>query len=375
MKTAILIKTLSLSLLLVSCKPSLVLDGQYSSIERLARDVVELGIPGIAVCYGASVSYRCYQDGYVDFESSLATVETSRFRIASITKTFTAALIYKLADRGLIDVEGNFTDYVNSESVNRIPYINQVRVIDLLEHTSGIYNFTNSDDFEKNLFGSSRSGNLNVLPDELLVYATQMNNKPSFLPGKGHEYSNTGYILLGLLIEEVTGLSYAQALDTYVFAPCGMTDTGLEGSSSYSPDLHSYTYADTWDRIVQKQFGIGNGILDGRKQLNSNSLFNVSSGRQGFNGWAWSAGAINSTATDLARFLQCYLDGNYQATSNLDEVSQYSTYGWRGLSTGIDALMMFDVKERNIYVVLINVTNSVVDANDIYQKLRQLVIK
>ena len=375
MKTAILIKTLSLSLLLIACKPSPVLKDQYSSVELLMRDVVKMGIPGIAVCYGASVSYRCYQDGYVDVESGLVAVEKSRFRIASITKTFTAALIYKLAERGLIDVEGNFNDYVGSELVNRIPYINQVRIIDLLEHTSGIYNFTNSDDFEKSLFGSSRSGNLNLSPDELLTYATQKHNEPSFLPGEGHEYSNTGYILLGLLIEEVTGLSYAQALDAYIFVPCGMTDTGLEGSPGYSPDLHSYTYANAWDRIVQRQFGIGNGILDGRRQLNSSSLFNVSSGRQSFNGWAWSAGAINSTATDLAQFLQCYLDGNYQTTSNLDEVSQYSTYGWRGLSTGIDALMMYDVKERNIYVVLINATNGVVDANDIYQKLRQLVIK
>ena len=309
------------------------------------------------------------------FEAGVTTEQNSRFRIASITKTFTAALVYRLAELGLVDVEGNFTDYVSSELVRRIPYINQVRIIDLLEHTSGIYNFTNSDVFEKSLFGSKRLGNLDLLPDELLTFAIQDDNEPSFLPGKGREYSNTGYILLGLLIEEVTGMSYAQALESNILVPCEMTDTGLEGSARNLPNLHSYTYAGAWDRLVQKQFGLGNGILNGRSNLGASSLFNVSSGRQSYNGWAWSAGGVYSTATDLAKFLQCYLNGDFQTTSSLDEVSQYHTYGWRGMSTGIDALMMFDVREKNIYVVLLNVTNGIVDSNDIYLKLRQFVIQ
>jgi len=366
-----------MAFLLSSCSINPVLETQYESVDQVLEDSVSIGIPGISVCYGHSLSYQCKQDGFISIETETAVELNSQFRLASITKTFTAALVFELAKKDLIDVNGRYIDYVDTDIVSRIPNIEKVTILNLLEHTSGIFNFTNSDGFERNLFGTHALDASDMLPNQILNYVVQEGVSPTFLPGQDREYSNSGYILLGLLIEKVTGLTYAQALQEFIFGPCGMNDTFVEGESSGLPYpplyLNSYTYADTWDRFVKKQFGIGNGILTGIDPIGSSNLYNVSHSRQHFNAWAWSAGAVVSSAPDLAKFLQCYFRGDFQTALIPEELLNYKTYGWRGLSTGIDALMMYDVKDEYFYIVLVNATNGVVDTNDIYLKLREVV--
>lgn len=371
-------KTLHIALVvivlpLLSCTSNLVLKDDYTSVDAVIQDSIELGVPGIAVCYGNRLSYECAEGGFTDLTAGVAALSTSSFRTASITKTFTAAVVYKLSEQGFLDINDKFTDYVRSELVDQIPHIRQVKIIDLLEHRSGIFNFTNSSDFEKMLFEPGRSTDLSLPPHDFLAYAIDERNKPSFLPGEGREYSNTGYILLGLLIEEVTGLSYEMALDDYIFEPCDMSDTFLEGATQRSSNMVSYTYVNRWDRLFNKQFGLGNGILKGHKPINANNLYDVSTGRENFNGWPWAAGAISSTSVDLAKFFQCYLNHDFQTVADPETLSAYQTYGWRGLSTGIDALMMYDVADEFFYVVLVNVSNGAIDSNDIYLKLRDVL--
>ena len=358
--------------ILQGCPSKPKLSQQYKSTEHLLKDVVKLGIPGVSVCHGAVENYQCSQAGVTDVESQSTTREDSKFRTASITKTFTAALIFKLRDLNFVDLDKPISHYIKSELVAKIPNIDNVKVIDLLEHTSGIFNFTNSDKFEQYIFRDNDLNSRNIKPEELVSYAADVNNKPSFSPGMGREYSNTGYILLGLLVESVTGLNYQAALKKYIFGPSGMTHSILESELTPAVNLNSYAYVSGWDNLIESQVGVGNGILEGRDSVNDEDLYNVSKGRKYYNGWAWSAGAISSNAGDLAKFLEKYLVGDYQTILNPGKILVNKTYGWRGTSTGIDALMMYDVKQKNIYVVLINATNGAINANDIYLKLRQL---
>ncbi len=360
-------------MLFQGCSSQQILKSHYDSAEQLLDDAVQLGIPGISVCYGSVDNYQCLQKGMMELESKTKVTSTTQFRTASITKTFTQALLFKLVELELLDITKRFTDYVQTDITKNIPHIEQVKIIDLIRHQSGIFNFTNTDDFELQLFTHMDLNSEILSPDDLLLYVINGKNSPSFLPGESTEYSNTGYILLGILIEEITGLSYAQALSKYILIPSGMANSSLEGRLTTSTLAANYTYANAWERLTQSQVGIGNGILKDRDSLNEANLYNVSNERKFFNAWAWSAGALSSSATDLAKFLEMYLDGRYQTVNNPEKIAQYKTYGWMGGTTGIDVLMMYDVKEKNIYVVMLNATNAVINSNDIYIKLRKLV--
>ncbi|MEM6649844.1 MAG: serine hydrolase domain-containing protein [Pseudomonadota bacterium] len=144
------------------------------------------------------------------FEAVPFTEET-RFRIASITKQFTVATILKLWEEGKIDIDANVATYM-PQFMGK-PAEN-VTIRQLMEHSSGILpniEFLRRSDVREN-------------PIEL---AEDFWDAPlEFEPGSQFDYSNSAYQLLGLLIEEVTGLDYGTALQTYLFTPLGLENTG-----------------------------------------------------------------------------------------------------------------------------------------------------
>ena len=133
----------------------------------------------------------------------------SRFRVASLSKTFTAAAIEQLAAQGKLSLKDTLEAYVPG-----IPNGAQITIEQLLGHTSGVGVL---DDAEVTT---------RCLPTADLV-ARLRRSKPLFAPGKDDQYSNEGYLLLGAIIEKVTGQSYAQALAQRVFEPLKLADTGV----------------------------------------------------------------------------------------------------------------------------------------------------
>ncbi|RFZ90094.1 class A beta-lactamase-related serine hydrolase [Mucilaginibacter conchicola] len=137
------------------------------------------------------------------------------FEIASVTKTFTAALILKLAEEKKLSLDDRLSKYYPA-----YPRGEGITIRQLLTHTSGIYNYTEDGDFMHERSGKPAS--------EKEMMALFEHQPLEFEPGKGWKYSNSGYQLLGYIIRKVTGLTYQQAIRNYIFQPLNMTQSGFD---------------------------------------------------------------------------------------------------------------------------------------------------
>jgi len=169
--------------------------------------------------------------GMQDFENNVPNNNETKFRLASVTKQFTAMLVMQLVEKGKINLEGKLTDY--------LPYYrkdigDKITISQILSHTSGLANYT-----ENRKFMQEESG-LKVTPkDFVLKYCSE---DLIFEPGTKWEYSNSGYFILGLIIEEITGKSWEDNLQENILTPVGMTSSGNEHSDkTYENKAKGYT--------------------------------------------------------------------------------------------------------------------------------------
>jgi CubicO group peptidase (beta-lactamase class C family) len=152
---------------------------------------------------GKAVFSKSY--GMADLEWNVPNSPSTRFNIASMTKQFTAASILLLEDRGKLKTDDLVKKYLPDAPASW----NKITIYHLLTHTSGI-----ADDSAKYEPGT---------PDKLLF-----NDKPlNFQPGEQWAYTNLGYIVLGYLLERITGQTYEEFVQANIFKPLGMNDSGL----------------------------------------------------------------------------------------------------------------------------------------------------
>ncbi|WP_337041004.1 serine hydrolase [Emticicia sp. 17c] len=153
--------------------------------------------------------------GYQNIEKLLSNSAVTLYPIASITKTFTATLILKLAEQRLLSIDDKLSKYYPD-----FPSGDSISIEHLLTHTSGIYNYTNELEFMLNEAGKPAS--------EQKIVAIFKNKPLDFPPGKGWNYSNSGYCLLGYIIEKVTKMPYYSAVRKYIFEPYKMNNSGFD---------------------------------------------------------------------------------------------------------------------------------------------------
>jgi CubicO group peptidase (beta-lactamase class C family) len=210
-------------------------------------------------------------DGKIAFEKAYGlgdeewgapnTVHT-KFRIASLGKQFTATCILLLQERGRMSVHDPISRYLPG-----LPAAwHAITIHQLLTHTSGIPNYTSSPEIGK----LDRTG---ATPQQMVAL---VQDKPlDFGPGTNWSYSNTGYILLGMIVEKVSGQSYADFLKNNIFAPLGMSDSGYDTA-----------------RNILKERASGYDMIDGH--LANADFIDMSI--------PFSAGGIYSTVEDMYRW-------------------------------------------------------------------------
>ncbi len=158
--------------------------------------------------------------GMANMEWNIPNQPDTKFRIGSVTKQFTAAMILQLVESGKIKLDGRITDYLPDY---RKDTGDRVTIHQLLNHTSGIPSYTNNPDF----FGKVSRDPYRV-SDFVKKFAS---GDLEYEPGSRYGYNNSGYFLLGAIIEQVTGKSYAENLDERIVKPLGLTGTGYDLSS------------------------------------------------------------------------------------------------------------------------------------------------
>jgi CubicO group peptidase (beta-lactamase class C family) len=200
--------------------------------------------------------------GWANAEWEIPNTPQTKFRIGSVTKQFTSMAVLQLQEQGKLKVQDSICVYLAPCPDTWKP----VTVHHLLTHTSGIPSYTNSPDYTKRM----------MIPATREEMVARFRDLPlEFEPGSQFKYNNSGYFLLGLILEKVADKEYEQVLRTQIFEPLGMSDTGY----------------DRTDAIIARRAagyrGLGNALQ------NAESLDMLQ---------PFSAGALYSTVTDLLKW-------------------------------------------------------------------------
>lgn len=153
--------------------------------------------------------------GFANYSFEIKNTPETKFRIGSLSKGFTAVAILQLEEKGLLSIDDKLKKYIPD-----YPRGNEITIKNLLTHTSGIPNHTEFDDFnkERRVYEYSILETIEVFKNKAL----------EFNPGEKFEYSNSNYILLGLVIEQVSKLSYSEFIAQNIFKPLKMDNSGFE---------------------------------------------------------------------------------------------------------------------------------------------------
>ncbi|MFF2043424.1 serine hydrolase domain-containing protein [Kitasatospora sp. NPDC058170] len=238
--------------------------------------------------------------GSADLATGAAASADGRFRIGSVTKTFVSTVVLQLVAEHRIGLE----DSVESRLPGAVPNGAGITVRQLLNHTSGLvsytddaaFNFDNPAVVRQWLAGGRWTP---YRPQQLVDIATA--HPPYFAPGQGWHYSNTNYILAGMLIERTTGRSWAEEVERRIIRPLGLTGTSMPVHSPFiaGPHAHGYLPLDT-------------GPADA-------TLLDPS--------MAGASGAGISTTADLARFISALLGGQLLGPAELAEMQRTADIG------------------------------------------------
>jgi len=244
--------------------------------------IIEGRAVGIAVAVvqnGETLLYKGY--GSADIERSVPTPHDAIFEIGSITKQFTAAAILQLRDAGKVDLDADITRYLPDYPTQG----RKIPVRRLLDHTSGIRGITEIPAFRELMRQRDWPRD-----SAIALFARQPFD---FEPGEAQIYNNSAYILLGHIIEKVSGMSYEDYVEQKIFAPLGMTRSSYcNYSDTVSGRAAGYRYE---NRQPAREPG------------------NVHT-------WPYSAGSLCSTAGDLATWLQALHGGKVLAPKSYAEM-------------------------------------------------------
>lgn len=201
--------------------------------------------------------------GLANFEHQIPNTPQTVFRIGSITKQFAAMLILQQVQAGKLKLDDPINQYLNDPPDAWAP----ITIHHLLSHTGGVFNFTDGLDYLSKQFNLGR-------PDKQVL--AMFRDKPlRFTPGEKHEYSNSGYVLLGLILEKVTGQGFEALLKKQIFDPLQMTASGYDRAALIVP-RRAQGYTRHGDKVA-------------------NALYVDMQG-------TYAAGAILSTVEDLGRW-------------------------------------------------------------------------
>lgn len=155
--------------------------------------------------------------GMADIPNNVPLQNCHKMMIGSISKVFTSTLIFQLQEEDLLSIEDPLNQWIDRSITDQIENANVVSLRQLLNHTSGLYDYNN---WEFTL-DATNNPNMILSLEEKLKYAY---GKPAtHAPGRDYEYSNTNFVLLGMVIEAASGLELGEALQTYIFDPLNVT--------------------------------------------------------------------------------------------------------------------------------------------------------
>ncbi|MDG2534645.1 serine hydrolase [Sphingomonas sp. HITSZ_GF] len=232
----------------------------------------------VVIARGDTILYRKAR-GLAEVELGVSLAPDQSFRIASITKSFTAALLVQMAARGEVALDAPVVRYLAD-----VPLDPRITLRQLLSHTAGV---SETDAVPQPPFGN---GEVPIAEQVRRIAARPL----AFEPGTAQRYSNAGYILLAAVIEKVTGQSWDAAMRARLFAPLGLADTDYDRAGAIVP-------------------GRVSGYTSDKGVLRNAAPFNLSIPK--------TAGSLRSTVADLLRWMRALSQGKVVGTEGFVEMS------------------------------------------------------
>ncbi|MGW4690395.1 serine hydrolase domain-containing protein [Streptomyces sp. NPDC004244] len=235
--------------------------------------------------------------GTGDLDSGTPARADGRFRIGSVTKTFVSTVVLQLVGEGRVELDAPIGRYLPGV----VRKGDAITVRQLLNHTSGLFNYTSDPGFfpdpddEAGIRRWLDEGRWTTHSAQQLVDIANR-HEPHFPPGTDWKYSNTNYIVAGMLIEKVTGRKWNEEVERRIIRPLGLRDTSMPTTAGSVPGRHAHGY-----------FKLSSGPVDITK-LNPSM--------------AGAAGAGISSAADLTRFNAALLGGRLLGPAQLREMKQ-----------------------------------------------------
>ena len=275
--------------------------------------------------------------GFADVENNLKATEKTKYRIGSISKSFTAVLILKAAEEKKIDLNQTIDKWFPS-----ITNAKEITVKHLLSHRSGIHNFTDDKDY--------LTWNTQPKTETKLIEIIQKGGS-DFKPDSKAEYSNSNFVLLSYILEKIFAKSYSDLLQEFIVKPIGLTNTYVFGKiNPNNNECKSYSFSGTWKLETETDFTIPLG-----------------------------AGAITSTPSDLTKFADALFGGKLLKTESLEimktvedgygiglfQIPFYKNigYGHTGGIDGFSSVYSHFADDKISYALISNGTN--INNNDI----------
>jgi CubicO group peptidase (beta-lactamase class C family) len=284
--------------------------------DRLAEKNQAMGSLTIArdgkVLYTRAIGYSQINGS----ERKPATTAT-RYRVGSITKTFTAAMIFQFVEEGKLKLSDTLDKFFP-----QIPDAGKITIAHILAHRSGIHDFIQEPDF--------RAWSLNPrTKDETLAFIAR--GKPDFEPGEKRSYNNAAYVLLGFIVEKLAGKPYQDHLKKRITGKLGLKDTyaGTGKTDVSKKESFSYSYAGDWKQHEEMDLSVTGG-----------------------------AGAIISTPSDLVKFFQALFDGKLISQENVNQMMKNgmamteqklggkTIYGNQGGTDGFSSTVVYLPEEK-----------------------------
>ncbi len=263
-------------------------------IQALLDSITKEGMPGISMAvYDKTKGWFTGSAGYADIQQKKPFLPCQISRVGSTVKIVTAVSIYQLAEQGLINLDAKISDYLPQDILHGIKNADKATIRQILTHSSGIYNYILDAQFQL--------ASLNDLekvwqPMELLSYAR--NKDEYFVPGTDVQYSNTGYVLLGMLIEKVSGTNFPAYFKQHIFEALHLNHTRFNIQDPVPADLPR-------------------GYVD---WYNTGKIFESTY----YSGWDYYSadGGLQSNPYNLIMLTRGLFDGNLLTSSSLQKMLQ-----------------------------------------------------
>ncbi|MFI0811055.1 serine hydrolase domain-containing protein [Streptomyces echinatus] len=273
--------------------------GGHSGTREAIRAAVEAGVPGATATARDSHGTWSTTAGVGDLRTGEPRSAADRYRVGSITKTFVATVLLQLEAEGRLSLDDTVDRWLPGVVSGHGHDGRRITVRRLLNHTSGIYDYTSDDDFGRTHFlkdGFFRHRYDTLAPDDLVAIA--MRHAPEFAPGTSWSYSNTNYVVAGMLIEKVTGHSYATEIERRVLGPLHLTATSVPGTRVTVPRPSGRAYSKLAETTTGPTYDV--------------TALNPS--------MASSAGEMISNSADLGRFYSALMGGKLLPPRQLKEM-------------------------------------------------------